>query len=114
MSLIICLFGPSLIGFILLEHLQKEKFNVRDSIINFALIVTIVNFISTIVSVLFFQIQDNLLIKLHDYPFLAVKYGVISMIVSVLIAIIIRYLKINIDLSLEAKNIEKKKKNGKK
>lgn len=107
MNSYLCILIPSIISVFIYEHVTKKRLNTRDSIFVFLLFVLFNNVIASVVCRLLFNIVESLEIHLSSFPMFAVKYIIISLIISVILPVLYIFLEKNIIFKIEVK----KKKN---
>ena len=110
----LCMLLPSIIGLVLYEKLDNKTNKMKEIIYIYLLMILFVNFISTFICVVIFDLKIGVDCALTDYPLFALKYIILSIVISIVISIIIKWIEKNIKIELSVENNEKKNKSKKK
>lgn len=110
MNLFLCLLGPSLVGIRIFNHFNKGQLSNRDILFYYLLFILVNNFFASAFSVLVFGARTSIDNSLVNFPFFALKYIIISIVLAIINSVLFKVVIENFDYDIEVNKNEKKRK----
>ena len=107
MNLIICLFGPSLLGVGLFNRLNKN-YNKNNLIMLYGIFFFVINYLTSLFCYFIYHVTGNISEMIKDSLVFGLKYSSVSILFTIIVVVLTDIIIKNINLSFEVVRNEKK------